>query len=95
MQNARATAHRQRGAVTLGVDALAARLHADQLDLLVSEERRERADRVGAASHARHHARRQPSLALQHLRPRLVPDHALQISHERRVGAGPTTEPIT
>ena len=81
-----APADRQRRAVTRRVDPLAAGLHADQLDLLVGDERREHADRVRAAADARDHARRQPPLALEQLRARLVADHALQVAHERRVG---------
>ena len=56
---------------------------------LVVEERGEDADRVRAAADAGDHARGQPPLALEHLRARLVADHALQVAHERRVGRRP------
>ena len=85
MQDARAPADGQRRSVPAGVDAIAARLDADELDLLVGDERGEDPQRVGAAAHASHHARRQPPLALEHLRTSLVADYPLQIAHERRI----------
>ena len=81
-----APADGQRRAVAARVDPVAAGLDADQLDLLVGDERGEDPDRVRAAADARDHARRQPALALEHLRARLVADHPLQVAHERRVG---------
>ena len=57
-----------------------------ELDLLLGDERGERADRVRPPADARHHPRGQPSLTLEHLRACLVPDHALKVPHQRRVG---------
>src|SRR5205085_8538205 len=50
MQDARPAAHGQRRAVPGRVQALAARLDADQLDFRVLDERGERPDRVGATA---------------------------------------------
>src|SRR3954447_5374755 len=75
---------RQWGAVPAAAQALPRRLHADQLDAVVVEERRECADRVGAAAHAGDHARREAPRDLEELRARLVADQPLQVAHERR-----------
>src|SRR6202167_257842 len=72
--------------MALGLDPIAPRLDADQLDALVVEKGREDAKRVGAPTNARDHARRQTPLALQQLRARLVADHTLQIAHQGGVG---------
>ena len=61
------------------------RLDADQLDLRVVDERREDADRVGAAADAGDHARRQRPLGGQRLLARLVADHPLQVADEGRI----------
>ena len=84
---------RERGAVAAAVEAFAACLDADQLDRLVADEGGERADRVAAAADAGDHAVRQARRLLQHLRARLVADHALQVAHQRRVGRRPDGRP--
>ena len=72
--------------MTRGLDPVAARLHADQLDLLVSDEGREYPHRVGAPADACDHARGQPPLPVKQLRAGLVADHALQVSDHRGIG---------
>ncbi len=76
----------ERGAVTIGVEALAGRLDADQLDLRVVDERGEDADRVGAAADAGDHPRRQGALGGERLLARLVADHPLQVADQGREG---------
>ena len=61
MQHA-ARAGGQRRRVAAALEPLPGRLDADQLDLLVVHERRERADGVRAAAHAGDHAVGQPAL---------------------------------
>ena len=84
MQHPAAAADGQRRAVTRGIDPVAARLHADQRDVGVADERREHPDRVRATADARDHAVRQPTGRLQHLFAGLVADHPLEVSDERR-----------
>ena len=81
-------------------------LDADQLDLGVVDERHEDPDRVGAAADAGDHALGQPARLLEHLRARLVADHALEVAHDRRerrradaraddvVGVGDVGDPV-
>ena len=49
----------------------------------------EQPDRVRAAADRRHQHVRQAPLKLQDLRPRLAPDHALEIAHQHRIGMRP------
>src|SRR5882762_2526628 len=55
---------------------------ADQLYRLVLEEGREDSHRVRPATHTGHHDARQPADLLEHLRPRLPPDHRLEIAYQ-------------
>ena len=84
VQDAAAPAQRERRPVAPGLDPVARRLDADQLHLGVVDERHEDPDRVGAAADAGDHALRQPAGPLEHLRARLVADHALEVAHQRR-----------
>ena len=85
----------QRRAVAPGLDALPRRLDADSSTSASSTNGDEDADRVGAAADAGDHAVGQPALALEHLRARLVADHALQVAHDAPGTApGPTHEPM-
>ena len=74
------------------IDAVAAGLHAEDLDALVAHEGMEHADGVGAAADARHDAVGQPPHLREHLRARLVADDALgahrivEHDHDRRRG---------
>ena len=72
-----------------GLDPLPRGLDADQLDLRIVDERREHADRVRPAPHACNDPLRQPPGPLQHLRARLVADHPLQLTDERRIRRRP------
>ena len=72
-----------------GLDSLAGRLHPDELHLGVVDERNEQADRVRAAADAADDPLRQPAGALEDLGAGLVPDHALEVADECRVGRGP------
>src|SRR5512139_3237407 len=69
------------------VESLPRRLDADQLDR-VTEEGMEASDCIRAAADTGDHAARQRSLGLQRLGAGLVPDHALQVSNQRRVWRG-------
>ena len=84
VQDAAAAPERERRAVAAGLDPVAGGLDADQLHLGVVDERHEDADRVGAAADARDHALGQPARLREHLRARLVADHALEVAHDRR-----------
>ena len=75
----------QRRAVAPALEALPGRLDPDELDLGIVHERREHPDRVRSASDAGDDPLGQAPGLLQHLRPRLVADHPLQIPDERRI----------
>ena len=75
------TSSRERRRVLAAVEPAACGLHADQAHVIV-EERREHADGVASTANARHHHRRKPSQAGQHLRARLVADDVLQPAHQ-------------
>ena len=76
----------QRRAVAAGLDALARRLDADELD---ARRRRGTAVKMPIAFEPpptqATHAVGQAPVALEHLRARLVADHALEVAHDRRV----------
>ena len=72
--------------VPSGLDALAARLHADQPDVRIVEEGNEKPDGVGAAANAGDGVAGQGSRRLQHLLARLAADHRLEVAHHHRVG---------
>ena len=79
--------------MTQRVEALAGRLHADQLDPVVVDERDERTDRVEPPPTQ---AIRGPAArrCARQLRARLVADAALEVADERRVRRGPAQEPM-
>src|SRR3954451_11993623 len=89
VQHAGPPARGQRRAVAPGLEPLARRLDADELDARVIDEAGEHADRVRPAADARDRAVRQLAHALEELRARLVADHALEIAHDRRVRRRP------
>ncbi len=70
---ARAEARRPRG------------LHSHEAHVLVVEEAREEPDRVRPPADACDHGLREPVVRLDHLPPRLTPDHGLQLAHDRGV----------
>jgi len=61
VQHARPTG-RERGAVPVAAQPLARRLHPDELDVRVIEERRKDTDRVGATAHTGHDTARQAAV---------------------------------
>ena len=67
------------------VAAVSARLESVQLDG-VCEKWMEEADGVRAAADTSHGVLGEPAVVLQHLSPRLDPDHPLQLTDEPRVG---------
>mmetsp|Transcript_18797 Transcript_18797/g.50538 ORF Transcript_18797/g.50538 Transcript_18797/m.50538 type:complete len:231 (-) Transcript_18797:1483-2175(-) len=74
------------GGMTLGVDAVAPSLHANELDRLILHEGVEHADGVGAAPHARHHVIGQAAGVLLNLGTRLLANDSLEVAHDRREG---------
>ena len=82
--------------VARGVDAVAGRLDAVELDALVVEERVEHADRVGAAADARDDGVGQPADLVEQLRARLFADDLLEVAHHRgeRMRAGGGSEDV-
>ena len=62
------------------------RFDPEDLDLRLVEERVEKADRVRAAADAGDQAVRQTAFEFEHLRPRLLADHALEVAHHGRIG---------
>ena len=95
VQDARAAALDRRG-VPLGVDAVAGRLEAVQLDRRVVEEGVEDADRVRSAAHAGDHGIRKSSGELEHLGARLLADDLLEVAHHgrERMRAGRRAEDV-
>src|SRR5690625_3094027 len=81
------------GGVAAGLDALAAGLEAEDLDLGVTEERGERAQRVRASSDAGADGVRQPVELVEELFASLEADDVLERAHHRRkrvrTGHGP------
>ena len=76
-----------RGRVAVGnVEPMARRFDPEDLDLRLVEERVKKADRVRAAADAGDQTVRQTAFEFEHLRPRLLADHALEVAHHRRIG---------
>src|SRR5207245_9177166 len=88
VEHARPAGAKCRG-VPVGGDALASRLDADQLHLLIVEKGGEDADRIGAATHARDDGVWQPPSTLQYLGARLAADDGLEVAHQTRKGIRP------
>src|SRR5579859_3640083 len=61
-------------------ESLPRRLHADQLNRLILEERGEHSNRVRTPAHTCHDRARQPTELLERLRPRLATDDRLEIA---------------
>ena len=78
-----------------GVDAVAGRLDAEELDLRVRDEGVKEPHRVRAAADAGDAGVGQPPLRLQDLLARLAADDRLQLAHQRRVGVRAGDEPMT
>ncbi len=68
------------GGVAAQRRATAARLDADQPDTRLIDKVIERANRIGPATHAGQHCRRQPGFLLQDLLLDLLPDHAMKVT---------------
>ena len=85
MQHARATAG-QRGAMLFALEPLAAGFDADDLHVLVVEERVEQADGVRAAADSGDQRVGQTAFGLHHLLAGFVADHRLEIAHHGRIG---------
>ena len=83
-------------AMFAGIDAVAARLDADELDGIV-DERMEGADGVGAATDAGDDGIREPAVLRRELRLRLDADDALELAHHQgervRPDDGPRRSP--
>ena len=77
---------RDSGGMARGIDAFARRFDAMNFDIRVIDKRMKHADGVGAAAHTGHHQIRQLAFLRQHLRPRLVADHQLEVPHHSRIG---------
>jgi hypothetical protein len=75
----------ERGGIVAESGPATARLHAEQLDTAVREERMEQADRVRAPAHAGDRDIGQPARLLEHLRTCLAPDDRLQLANQPRV----------
>mmetsp|Transcript_11982 Transcript_11982/g.33139 ORF Transcript_11982/g.33139 Transcript_11982/m.33139 type:complete len:415 (-) Transcript_11982:284-1528(-) len=80
---------RQGGGVPVGVQAISSGLDADEPHVLVLHEVVEESHGVAAAANARHEDVRLAAELLQALRPRLLADHGVEVSHHHRVGVGP------
>src|SRR6476469_6003107 len=76
----------QRGGVVAEGEAAPARLDTDQFHRGVVDKRRERADRVRAAAHARHHPIWQAADDLEGLRARFATDHRLKCPTDFWIG---------
>ncbi len=87
VQHAGAAAGQRRGMLA-GLDALAARLDADDAHALVVEEGMEQAHGVRAAADAGHQGVGQAPFHLHDLLAHLIADHALEVAHHRRIGMG-------
>src|SRR3954451_7979323 len=88
VEHAGPPARGQRRAVAAGLQALARRLDADELDVRVVDEPGEHADRVRPAADAGEHAVGQLAGTLEQLGARLVADDPLQVADDRRVRRG-------
>ena len=75
-----------RGRMLAGCQAVARRLDAIDLDVLVVEEGMEQAHRIGAAADRRNEGIGQAAFALEHLLLRLIADDALEVAHHLRIG---------
>src|ERR1700735_555510 len=85
MQDPGTSPNRQRRTMTARIDAITARLHTDELHLLVADKRSKHAHRVRASANTRNYPRRQSPLTLEHLLAGLTTDHPLQVSQKRRI----------
>mmetsp|Transcript_17886 Transcript_17886/g.46262 ORF Transcript_17886/g.46262 Transcript_17886/m.46262 type:complete len:219 (+) Transcript_17886:666-1322(+) len=72
--------------MAIRVNAVAAGLDADQLDVFVPHERVEHADRVRAAADARDHHVGHLARVLLDLLPSLLANHRLEVAHDGREG---------
>ena len=88
MQHARA-ARNQRRRVAAGLDAVARGFGADQAHAAIVEESMEDADGVAAAAHAGGDGVGQAAVVGQHLAPRLVANHRVEVTHQLRVRMRP------
>ena len=84
VQHARPPAGQARGMLA-GLDAVPARLHADQPHRRIIEERMEQPHRVRSAADARHRGIRQPALGFLQLRLGFLADHRLEVAHHHRI----------
>src|SRR5262249_41713191 len=75
----------ERGGVAAAGYAVASRLDAHEVDVLVEQERIEDAHGVGAAADAGDNRIRQPPGRLEHLTSRLAPDDRLEVAHDHGV----------
>ncbi len=85
VQHAR-RARGERRRVLAGLQAVAARLDADQLHFRVRDVRVEDAHRVGAAAHAGEDRVRLPSRDGGHLHEALLADHRVEVAHHHGIG---------
>ena len=88
MEDAQASAVDGRGMLARR-NALAARLDADELHVLVVEEAREETHRVRTAADAGNRLVRKTSELFEALATRLVADHALEVTDHVRIRIGP------
>ena len=86
VQHARAAAGDRGGVAVRLVEPVAGGLDPEHLHPLVVEEGMEEADGVRPAADRRDEAVGQAALLLEHLRPRLGADDALEVAHHHRVG---------
>src|SRR5512138_716321 len=73
------------GCMPAGLDPAAARLDADQLDLLVLHEAAEDSDRIGPATHTGNDRVGQASHFHYDLFTRFCADHRLELAHDGRI----------